>query len=314
LSQLSSGVSRGPTDFRGAPDPVVRVAKLGFVGFATGDLDRLVSYYTEALQFVAVDKTATNAYLTTGAEHHCVAITSGETRARTHVGFEIEGALNDAHKRLVAAGIGVERRTEPEPGIDASLVIIEPGGTPLHLYERQRLSGDGAVPGVRPTKLGHVASLVRDLADIQPYYEDILGFRWSDTVGDFFTFLRCGPDHHTVNFRARPGAEGRYEGMHHIAYEMRDLQHLRDGLDHLAKHGHRLEWGVGRHGAGHNLFSYHRDPDGHVIELFTELDLIFDERTGNFEPRPWHEEHPQGPRVWTPGQPAANAWGPLSPW
>jgi catechol-2,3-dioxygenase len=314
LRPPTDALPRTLNDFRGAADPIVRVVKLGFVGFATRDMSRLVSYYTDALQFVAIERTPKSTYLTTGAEHHCVSIVEGEPKARTHLGFEIDGTLDEAHGRLRGAGVDVEYRTEPEPGISASLVITEPGGTPLHLYERQRPSGEAPIPGVRPTKLGHVASLVKDLADIQPFYEDVLGFRWSDTVGDFFTFLRCGPDHHTVNFRARPDAEGRYEGMHHIAYEMRDLAHLRDGLDHLAGHGVLLEWGIGRHGAGHNLFTYHRDPDGNVVELFTELDLIFDERTGNFEPRPWHEQHPQGPRVWPPGQPAANAWGPLPPW
>jgi hypothetical protein len=82
-------------------------------------------------------------------------------------------------------------------------------------------------------------------------------------------------------------------------------------LDQLASHGYRLEWGPGRHGPGHNLFSYHRDCDGNLVELFTEMDVIIDQETGRFLPRPWHETDPQFPQVWVPSAEIANAWGPL---
>ena len=71
------------------------------------------------------------------------------------------------------------------------------------------------------------------------------------------------------------------DGLHHVAYEMRDFMHLKEMLDHLATLGHRMAWGPGRHGVGHNIFTYHADPDGNFIELFTELDVIADEETGD---------------------------------
>jgi len=308
----SSG--RSLSDFRGAPDPLVRVAKLGFISFDTTDVDRLVAYYRDALQFALVERSSDRAYLTTGADHHCVEIRHGETRGRTALGFEVSGGLDRAADRLAAAGVVAEHRADPIPGIAASLVIEEPGGAPLHLYERQASSGEKTTSGIRPTKLGHVASHVPDLAEMQIFYEDVLGFRWSDTVGNFFAFLRCGPEHHSINLLAVPAPDGSRNKLFHVAYEMRDITHLRDSLDHISKHGCALEWGVGRHGVGHNLYSYHRDPDGNIVELFTELDLIFDERTGYFEPRPWHEEFPQGPKVWVPSPATQNIWGIKPPW
>ena len=124
-----------------------------------------------------------------------------------------------------------------------------------------------------------------DLLVIQRFYIDVLGFRWSDTIGDFFTFLRCNVDHHAINLMQ----SDKRSGLFHVAYEVRDFLQLKDHLDHLATRGHTLEWGPGRHGVGHNIFSYHRDPDGNLVELFTEIDLIYDEETAHFEPRPWHE-------------------------
>jgi catechol-2,3-dioxygenase len=137
----------------------------------------------------------------------------------------------------------------------------------------------------------------------------VLGFRWSDTIGDFFAFLRCNTDHHSINIME----SHKRSGLFHVAYEMRDFMHLKDALDHLAAREIRLQWGPGRHGAGHNIFTYHYDPDGNVVELFTELDQITDERTGEFEPRPWHESFPQVPQVWQLGPGAANKWGPIDP-
>jgi catechol-2,3-dioxygenase len=295
-------------DPAGVVDPHVRVSRLGFIGFETQDVDRLVDYYVNVLGLALVQRDPSAAYLTTGPDHHCVTIVAGGPRAGTHLGFQIEGPLEQAERRLQQAGIPVERRSDPQPGVSAALVIEEPGGTPLYLYETQSGSGQRSTLGPSASKLGHVASFVSDLGQSQRFYEETLGFRWSDTIGDFFTFLRCGPDHHTVNFLA----QSRPAGMHHVAYEARDIAHLKDMLDQLARHGITLEWGVGRHGVGHNIFSYHRDPDGNMVELFTELDRIIDERTGRFEPRPWHEEHPQHPRVWEATQPTANMWGPLS--
>ena len=100
-------------------------------------------------------------------------------------------------------------------------------------------------------------------------------------------------------------------GMHHVAYEMRDLNHLQTTLDHLAGKEYRLHWGPGRHGPGHNIFTYHRDPDGNTIELFTQLDSMIDEANGYFEPRPWHEDSPQVPKTWEVDIATANSWGPV---
>lgn len=305
---------RSLTNFRGVSDPLAKVTKLGFLSIETDDVDTLVSYYTSSLGFVITEQTDSKVFLTTGADHHCVTVAPGSPHSPACVGFEILGTLREAAGRLQTAGLSFSERTDPDPGISADLLLEDPNGVPISLYESQTSSGQGAVPGVRPTKLGHLAVRVADLGQSQMFYEDVLGFRWSDTVGDFFTFLRCGPNHHSMNLIARPDPNGKTGGIHHVAYEARDLPHLRDILDHISKDGCQLEWGLGRHGAGHNLFSYHKDPDGNLVEVFTELDIVNDENTGYFEPRPWHESYPQGPQVWKPGPGSSNIWGPMPPW
>ncbi|OUS80527.1 VOC family protein, partial [Rhodococcus sp. NCIMB 12038] len=247
----------------------VNVSKLGYVEFITPDLDRLTEYYTRALDFVAVESSPEAVYLTSSFDHHSVVLRAGkDQRARTVVGYEIAEDLADAERRIRDAGYTVERRSDIAPSTPDILVIDEPlTGTQLHLFDEQTRSGvkpDDSI--LRPTKLGHIASFTPELPALQNFYQDLLGFRWSDTIGDFFVFLRCNSDHHAANFMASKS----FQGMHHIAYEMRDLNHLQTMLDHLAHENYRLEWGPGRHGAGHNVFTYHKDPDGNTIELFTQ--------------------------------------------
>lgn len=287
-----------------------RVSKLGYVEFTSPDPDRLVAYYRTCLGFHVEDRSPELTYLTTGLDHHSVVIRKGGAAARTSVGYQLAVPLDDAHKRLADAGFQVSRRTDVAPSTPDVLVLNEPGTeVPLHLYDVQSASDVDHGPAYRPTKLGHVAAFSPSLDQIQGFYQDLLGFRWSDTIGDFFVFLRCNADHHAANFLQST----KFTGMHHVAYEMRDLNHLQTTLDHLARNDVRLHWGPGRHGPGHNVFTYHRDPDGNTIELFTQLDQMIDEANGYFEPRPWHEDRPQVPKTWEVDIATANAWGPVLP-
>ena len=287
----------------------VKVSKLGYVTFDTPDLDRLAEHYTQVLDFSLVDRSADEVFLTPSFDHHAVVLRRGEAKGRSIVGFEVFEDLGDAERRLRDAGYEVQRRSDIAPSTPDVLVLDEPmTGTAIHLYDQQARSGLTADAPLRPTKLGHVAAFTPELAPMQSFYEELLGFRWSDTVGDFFVFLRCNADHHAANFMASRSRSG----MHHVAFEMRDLNHLQTMLDHMAARAKRLEWGPGRHGAGHNIFTYHHDPDGNLIELFTQLDVIADEAKGYFEPRPWHTEFPAYPKTWEVDAVAVNSWGPIN--
>ncbi|HWH26415.1 MAG TPA: VOC family protein [Pseudolysinimonas sp.] len=291
-------------------EPAVSVRKVGYAGFETPDLDRLTEYYTKVLDFALVEKTATEAYLTTNSDHHSIVLRQGEQRARSFVGYEIDGDLKTAQQRLKAAGYEAEYRSDAAFASPEMLVVREAGtGVPLELYSAERPGGTDEITELRPVKLGHIAAFVDQLAPIQSFYQDLLGFKWSDTIGDFFVFLRCNSDHHAANFMV---SETR-TGMNHIAYEMRDLTHLQTMFDHLSLNGYQLEWGPGRHGPGHNIFSYHHDPDGNVVELFTQLDTMSDEASAVFDARPWHRDSPQAPKTWEVEHLSINSWGYINP-
>ena len=155
-----------------------------------------------------------------------------------------------------------------------------------------------------PLKLGHLAFVVPNPQETEAWYQKVLGFRTSDWIGDYFVFMRCSPDHHTVNFIRGDGNAH----MHHVAFELRDPHHLQNACDLLGRKNLEIIWGPVRHGPGHNVATYHRNPDDQVIELFIEMDRMYDEELGYFEPRPWHGDRPQKPKIWNPSQPR-DKWG-----
>src|SRR5262249_3793732 len=100
--------------------------------------------------------------------------------------------------------------------------------------------------------------------------------------------------------------------IHHLAFELRDEAEINRACDFLARKNIKLFWGPIRHLIGHNIAIYHKNPDGIPVEFFTDIDLMYDEELGYFEPRPWHQDRPQRPKVWGDDTPT-NYWGPGHP-
>lgn len=290
---------------------MIRVRKIAHASYETPDLDKQTEYYTDILGLTLTAREKDAVYLANTVDHHAVVLRKGDTPRCVRIGFEIgpDEDLDAFEKQTAAQGVKTSRKKDAEPTISDMVVFEDTKGTVMEVFrrpemQRTRFTGKGVVPH----KLGHVAFHVTDAKKATQFYCDVLGFRVSDWMGDFFSFLRCGVDHHTINLM-ETGANRHF----HTAFELRDWSHLQTACDFLSLHGYKMLWGPGRHGIGHNLFAYHRSPNGLITELFAELDQMKDEALGYFEPRPWHRDNPQKPKVWEKDPSASNLWGPLPP-
>jgi catechol-2,3-dioxygenase len=291
----------------------VKITRLGHALLTSPDVPRLEAYYHDVLGFVTSERDGDGTvYMRNAVDHHTVVLKPGDEPGIRHTAYQVsrEQSLDEIAKEIEGHGIAVERRSDVQPGIPEELSFLSSDGYEIRLYQEIELVG-GGIPlhGIGPHKLGHIALFVEDVPKTVEFYEGVLGFRWSDWLEDWFVFLRSGRDHHLANFLRSPTRRG----LHHIAYELDDFDHVKRALDHLKRNNIPLVWGPGRHGMGHNIFTYHRDPDGNTIELFTELDVMADEELGYFEPRPWHEDFPQYPKVWPRTPAAPNGWGIMPP-
>jgi catechol 2,3-dioxygenase-like lactoylglutathione lyase family enzyme len=288
-------------------DRMIRVRKIAHATYEMPDLDPQIEYYTEVLGLNLVGKEKNAAYLASKIEHHSVVLRKGSEPKCTRLGFEIgvNEDLGAFEKQVQAHGVKTQRKKDPEPTITDMVTFEDAKGTVMEVFQRGELTQKSfPEKGVVPHKLGHVAFHCEDVKKVTKFYVDVLGFRESDWMADFFSFLRCGPDHHTINLMGT-GSNRHF----HTAFELRDWSHMESACDFLSRKGYRQIWGPGRHGIGHNLFCYHRSPAGFITELFAELDLMLDEELGHFAPRPWHRDNPQKPKVWAKDPGASNLWG-----
>jgi catechol 2,3-dioxygenase-like lactoylglutathione lyase family enzyme len=285
---------------------MIKPRRIGHATFETPDLEKAIAYHIEVNGLKLAEKEKNRAFLATKVGQLVVQLEQADQGRCASLSFEVspKSDFGELTRELAKDGIKSELRNDPIPGISKVLSFLDNKGTRIELFsDWSYLGKHDQVLGAGPLKLGHVAFVVHDPAATAEFYERIMGFRVSDWIGDFFVFMRCNTDHHTVNF-----IRGKNIKMHHIAFELKDFSHLQDSCELLGQKRIPIIWGPLRHGPGHNVATYHRAHDDHVVEFFCELDQMFDEELGYFEPRPWHQDTPQRPKVWTPGH--TTVWGP----
>jgi len=286
---------------------VIQTKRLGHATFTTTDLERQIEYWTEVVGLVVVERGKDHCVLATKLGQECIGLeraTSAGLLLRQSFQVKPGSDLGEIEAKLQGHGVKCERRKDISPGVRDAIVFADPKGTLTEVYADCVFAPeDPSEKGISPLKFGHLAYRVKDPQKLTAFYCDVMGFRVSDWMGDHFSFLRCGVDHHTLNF-----ARYEEEKLHHIAFEVRDWGAIHDACDYLTKKKVQLVWGPLRHIVGHNIAAYHRNPDEIRVELFCELDQMKDEELGYWEPRPWHEERPLRPKTW-PKDTWRSQWG-----
>lgn len=275
---------------------MINVTRFSHAVFETPDLERQIDYFTEVAGLALAEKQNGRAYLATKVGDLVVQLEKADAARCAKLAFQVAPGTEvaDIKHGIEAENLTCEVRNDATPGVPKIVTFKDPKDTVIEVFAEQTpIAKNQQVRGIGPIKLGHLAFCVDDPAKYVEFYTRVMGFRVSDWIQDWFAFLRCGPDHHTINF-----ARGKSTKMHHIAFELKDWAHVQSACDFLGSKDIQLIWGPGRHGPGHNIYTYHRNPDDQIIELFTELDKMLDEKLGYFDPRPWHRDRPQVPKVW----------------
>jgi catechol 2,3-dioxygenase-like lactoylglutathione lyase family enzyme len=286
---------------------MIKLLRLGHATFETPDIEKAIAHHTQVIGLSLAGRDGKRAFLATRTGQLAVELQQSSQSKCTKLAFEVPPATDFAgiRRELQRHGVASEERNDSVPGLPKVLSFQDPKGTAIELFRDWSYVGnEQQVVGAGVFKLGHIAFIVPDPAAMAEFYGKVLGFRVSDWIADFFVFMRCNADHHTVNF-----IRGDKINMHHIAYEVRDFAHLQNACDILGQRKIPIAWGPVRLGPGHNVAIFHRDHDDWITEFYAELDQMKDEELGYFDPRPWHRDRPQRPKVWDDAL-VAQIWGP----
>jgi catechol 2,3-dioxygenase len=208
-----------------------------------------------------------------GGEHHVVTL---RERAKpgllgVHFATTDRNAVTALHARAKSFGVGAVSEPADLPG-DAgggygfSFRSLE--GHVLNVSCEVARHEDVVNDRSKPIKLSHVVLNSSRLADEMAFFIDLLGFKHSDST-QMMSFIRCSADHHSI---ALSRAEG--PSLNHMAYEMANIDGLMRGAGRLKQSGFEVEWGLGRHGPGDNVFTYFVEPNGFVTEYTTEIQQV----------------------------------------
>lgn len=297
------------------PRPVLRppfhITRASHVVLSVKDLQASRPFYEEVLGLVLTaqaDRTLYYRGIEEACHHSLVLRESGGEPACRRIGLRVleDADLDGVAEYFRAHGCPAEWVEVPYQG--RTLRAVDPVGTPLEFCARmpvepRQITNFATHRGGCAQRIDHVQILTPHVARALAFYSG-MGFRLSEYIaldGELRgVFLqRKGNPHDLVFFY---GAGPR---LHHTAFFAQEGQHLLKACDVAGSlgFGRGVERGPGRHGPGHAMFVYFRDPDGHRIELFNTHYQVMDIEN---EPVAWDARDPKLSFPW--GLPAQRRW------
>jgi len=267
-------------------------AQLDHVRLDSDDPAGLVAFYRRTLGMTPIELEGGSVLLQGPGRR--VLIGPGLPGAQPFIAFRVQTPeqLETFKRHVIQRGLVALASPSPVFEQDAFAVRDPDGRLVVFGLPRAELTismETGLAAGKLPGRLQHVVVASSALPRMLRFYEEDLGFVVSDLVFEDDAhleptagFLRSDPEHHSFGVFRCP--ETRPD---HHAYETTCWNDIRDWADHVATLGIRLWWGPGRHGPGNNLFFMIQDPQGYLIEISAELEIMPDE----IVKRAWkHEE------------------------
>jgi catechol 2,3-dioxygenase-like lactoylglutathione lyase family enzyme len=273
------------------------IDRLRAVTLGVTDLERSVAFYTDLWGLEVVGRKPDAAFLrASGLDHHVLALQRADVPGLVSVTFgaTTRDELIALYERLRADGVVTEQppRELQAPGGGWGFAFHDPEGRVFKVVADRADYPSARRADTRPVKLAHVVMNSADATAAARFFIDVVRFRLSDQTAKMH-FLRCSADHHSIAFCADDAAT-----LNHVAFEMASWNELMFGVGRMKIAGHRVHWGVGRHGPGDNVFAYFIDPDGLAIEYTAEVQRI-DEAT----------HRAGGPAQWARPPERMDQWG-----
>ena len=290
-------------------DPPFRITRASHVVLTVSDLKASRVFYQDVAGLVVTAETSDTLYLRGIEEacHHSLVLRKGAAAECPRIGMRVltEQDLDRAHRHLESVGLAPRFVDVAEQG--RTLHFCDPVGTPIELCAQmpvvpRMILRFSKWAGGAAQRLDHYQILSPRVAEACQFWCS-LGFKLTEYIAPDGPFDPLGV------FLARKGnphdivfAKGAGPRLHHAAFVVPEMHNILTACDIAGElgFGDTVERGPSRHGPGHAMFVYLRDPDGHRLELFNTHYQVMDMEV---EPVRWD------PRYVLPwGMPAQRSW------
>ncbi|UAJ12570.1 VOC family protein [Glacieibacterium megasporae] len=270
--------------------PIARVSDLQYIAHAVPDLVAERKFYGETWGLTEVAEAHGKVYFAAegSAYPFVVRLRQDDEKKTDLIGFSAASRADVDAIFAQAVAAGATPIAEPGPAAGPAggyaARFFDPDGRAIEVIcDTENRVARTLKPGEAiPVGLSHIVLHSPDMKGLLKFYEDALGFRVSDWIGQFMVFMRCNPAHHRLAIMGGPPA------LNHVAFDVSSVDEMMRGLARMTRDGVKLSWGPGRHTAGNNTFTYYLTPNGNAVEYTSDLEDV-DEATWvptTFEMRP----------------------------
>lgn len=278
----------------------VKAFELAYVRIQVPDLDDAERFFN-TFGLATRAKTADRLYVRgTGPEHHLLVAHRGEARLLA-TAYEVTGAADLERAAGLAGAAPIAALDDPGGGRCVRLTDLDGNGVELvhgiatsapidvpkqdfnFALERDRRRNAVIRPPKGPShvlRIGHVVIRSPDVAALSLWYQRVLGMLESDDVpapdgdGLLMSFVRLDQGAVPVDHHVLQVLRGDRNQIHHISFEVQDIDDLYVGHEAMREAGYRHMWGIGRHVQGSQIFDYWVDPFGVMYEHWTDSDRL----------------------------------------
>ena len=278
----------------------VRVTGIRSVAIDVCALAEAAAFYESVWRLAPVGEPdeAARYFRGTAAYHHILSLHRADRPAIRRLVFAAADreAVTALYKTVQASGVVTESPREWNvPGGGYGFGFKDPEGRNLAVACDGVQHTAAQVPD-RPHKITHVNLNTGDYEGTTRFMTEVLGLRLIDETVRARFLHAAGPDHFSLALVKHSNAT-----LNHIAFDLVDLDSVMRGAGRMRDAGYPIEWGVGRHGPGNNVFAYFAGPEEIPLEYTSEVLQIDDSYV------------PRGPDFWKfpPGR--SDQWGITNP-
>lgn len=256
------------------------ISEMGHVSIQTTDVEGSLFDATHLLGLQETERTGEAVYLSSNDRHHELVYVDSAVNGVDSLGFVARdsAALRTIRQRVIDEGLTIISDTPLSTGVTEGFAFLGPEGWVFEIYIGMQRR-ENSLLSFGPDRYGHFNFHPKNARAMMEFLRRVLDFRLSDVIGeDFAYFMRCNSDHHGIALIQGQGI------LHHHAWQTQSVADLAKLGDRLNRAGRELIWGPVRHGAGHNIAAYYVEASGAVVELYTDLEQIYDD---NREPVIW---------------------------